>query len=89
MALYREIESRLNRLPGVRGSGLALYNPLTDNWGELILVSGHPPPKMSEEAGASWDRVSARYLQNLGVPLVRGRHFTDGRQRDRAARSPS
>src|ERR1039458_6295674 len=41
-ALYRQLEERLNRLPGVRGSGLALYNPLTDNWGELIYVSGHP-----------------------------------------------
>ena len=29
-----------------------------------------------EQAGASWDRVSANYLQNLGVTLVRGRHFT-------------
>jgi predicted permease len=32
---------------------------------------------MSEQAGASWDRVSARYLRHLGVPLVRGREFTD------------
>ena len=44
-ALYREVEARLNRLPGVQGSGLALYNPLTDNWGVLVLVAGHPPPK--------------------------------------------
>jgi hypothetical protein len=75
-ALYRQIEERLNRLPGVQGSGLALYNPLTDNWSELIFVSGHPAPKMSEESGASWDRVSARYLQHLGVPVLRGRAFT-------------
>ena len=75
-ALYREIEQRLDALPGVQGSGLALYNPLTDNWGELILVAGHPAPKLSEEAGASWDRVSANYLQNFGVTLVRGRAFT-------------
>jgi predicted permease len=75
-ALYRQLEERLNRLPGVRGCGLALYNPLTDNWGELVLVSGHPAPKMSEEAGASWDRVSADYLQNLGVQVARGRLFT-------------
>ena len=75
-ALYRDIEERLNRLPGVQGSGLALYNPLTDNWGELVLVAGHPEPKPGEQAGASWDRVSANYLQNLGVRLVRGRHFT-------------
>jgi predicted permease len=75
-SLYREMEDRLNRLPGVQGSGLALYNPLTNNWGELVFVSGHPPAKMSEEAEASWDRVSANYLQNLGVAVVRGRAFT-------------
>jgi predicted permease len=75
-ALYRDLEERLNRLPGVQGAGLALYNPLTDNWGELVLVAGHPAPKPGEQAGASWDRVSANYLQNLGVKLVRGRHFT-------------
>ena len=75
-ALYRELEERLNRLPGVRGSGLALYNPLTDNWGELIHVAGHPAPKMDEESGASWDRVSATYLQNFGMTILRGRAFT-------------
>jgi predicted permease len=74
--LYRAIEERLDRLPGVQGSGLALYNPLTDNWGEMILVSGHPLPKPGEQAGASWDRVSTDYLRHLGVTLVRGRHFT-------------
>jgi predicted permease len=75
-ALYRDVEARLSRVAGVEGTGLALYNPLTDNWGELVLVSGHPAPKFGEQAGASWDRVSANYLQNLGVTLVRGRHFS-------------
>jgi predicted permease len=84
-ALYRRIEERLNSLPGVQGSGLALYNPLTNNWGELILVAGHPAPKMSEEAGASWDRVSANYLQNFGVNLLRGRAFTTADSESTAA----
>ena len=76
-ALYRQIEDRLNRIPGVRGSGLALYNPLTDNWGEMIEIAGHTPSSStSDESGASWDRVSANYLQNLGVPILRGRYFT-------------
>jgi predicted permease len=75
-ALYRDLEERLKRLPGVRGAGLALYNPMTDNWGELVLVAGKPLPKPGEQAGASWDRVSANYLQDLGVKLVRGRHFS-------------
>src|SRR6266705_4166931 len=75
-SLYRQLEDQLNRLPGVQGSGLALYNPLPDNWGELIMVAGHPPAKLNEQAGASWDRVSANYLQNLGMQILRGRAFT-------------
>jgi predicted permease len=75
-SLYRELEDKLNRIPGVQGSGLALYNPLTDNWGELILVDGHPVPTIGENSGASWDRVSAGYLKNLGMEIARGRGFT-------------
>jgi predicted permease len=76
-ALYRDVEARLARIPGVQGVGLALYNPLTNNWGEGVLVAGKPLPAPGEQTGASWDRVSARYLQELGVKLVRGRYFTE------------
>ena len=75
-ARYRQLEASLDRLPGVQGSGLALYNPLTNNWGELVLVAGHPAPTPGEESGASWDRVSANYLQNFAIPILRGRYFT-------------
>jgi predicted permease len=75
-AVYRDIEDRLNRIPGVEGAGLALYNPLTDNWGEGVLVAGHPPPAPGAQTGSSWDRVSATYLQNLGMVMLRGRGFT-------------
>ncbi len=76
IALYRSIEERLKQIPGVQGAGLALYNPLTDNWGELVLVQGHPMPKGGEDDGASWDRVSANYLQDFGISVLRGRGFT-------------
>src|SRR5690348_16860496 len=75
-SIYRQIQERLSAIPGVRGSGIALYNPLTNNWGEMILVAGHPAPQSQDNTGASWDRVSAGYLRDLGVPLVRGRYFT-------------
>ena len=41
-AMYRDVEARLARIPGVRAAGLALYNPLTNNWGEGVLVAGKP-----------------------------------------------
>jgi predicted permease len=77
-ALYRQLETQLNNIPGVQSSGLAMYNPLTDNWGELIMVAGHPNGQITEDAGASWDRVSADYLQNFQMPILRGRAFTAG-----------
>jgi predicted permease len=76
IARYRQLEQTLNHLPGVQSANLAMYNPLTDNWGELIMVAGHPPGQMDNEEGASWDRVGADYLQDLGVPVIRGRYFT-------------
>jgi predicted permease len=76
-SLYRQLEDRLKAMPGVEGEGLALYNPLTDNWGELIMVQGHPPPKFSEDSGASWDRITPGYFAALGEPVLRGRGFAE------------
>jgi predicted permease len=76
-ALYREMEDRLKRVSGVEQVGLALYNPLTDNWGEGIVVQGHAAQIMGPDSGASWDRVSTGYLQSLGMPVLRGRGFTE------------
>ena len=77
-ALYRQVEARLAGIPGVQSAGLALYNPLTNNWGEAVLVAGKPPAAPGADIVASWNRVSTRYLQDLGVKLVRGRYFADG-----------
>jgi len=76
-SVYRQIQSSIDALPGVQGSGLALYNPLTENWGELVMVAGHAQGKLETESGASWDRVSSSYLQNWGLSVLRGRNFSD------------
>jgi predicted permease len=75
-SLYRELDEHLNRLPGIERASLSLYNPFTDNWSELILIAGRPAPKFSENASASWDRVSPGYFQAVGQAIVRGRGFS-------------
>jgi predicted permease len=76
--VYRNLEDRLTRLPGVEKAGLALYNPLAgDNWGENILTAEHPSAGLKENSSASWDRVSAGYFQAVGQPILRGRGFTE------------
>ena len=87
-ALYRDLGDRLNRVPGIERSTLALYAPLTDNWGEFILVAGHPPPSINDDNSvASWDRVSPSYFQTVGQAIIRGRGFADTDD-DRTAPSP-
>ncbi len=53
-ALYRDVEARLARIAGVHAASLALYNPLTNNWSEGVLVAGKPPAAPGEQTGASW-----------------------------------
>lgn len=76
--LYREIQDRFSTMPGVRTMSLAMYSPLEgDNWGECVIQQGHPMPKPGEHCGSTWVRVSTNYLDSIGVPIVRGRSFSE------------
>jgi predicted permease len=76
--LYRQIEDRFSTLPGVAHISMALYSPLEgDNWGECVIQQGHPAPRPNSNCGSTWDRVSTHFLESVGVPMVRGRGFTD------------
>jgi predicted permease len=77
-ALYRQIEDRFSALPGIRHIALAMYSPLEgDNWGECVIPQGHPQPRPGDQCGSTWDRVSSGFLESVGVPIVRGRDFSD------------
>jgi predicted permease len=71
------VEDRLSALPGAINVSLARYTPLGgNNWGTCVVQQGHPAPASNENCFASWVRVSNRFLQSIGVPMVRGRNFS-------------
>ncbi len=76
-ALYRELQDRLQRIPGVQRAALALYTPYIDNWGEAIVPQGHGVPQMDESSNSSWDRVGPGYLETMGQPVLRGRSIRE------------
>ena len=77
-ALYRQMEDRFGSLPGVASFSLAMYSPLEgDNWGECVIPQGHGAPAPGDHCGSTWVRVSNHYLDSIGVPIVRGRGFSD------------
>ncbi len=77
-ALYREIEDRFSRLPAMANVSLVRYIPLGGNmWGSLVIPQGHPAPGPNDKSFSIWDRASTHFLDSIGVPVVRGRNFTD------------
>jgi predicted permease len=74
-ALYAAMQDRLGRVPGVTNVAYSLYSPMSgDNWEAPVTVEGRPP---TERLSASWNRVSPRYFETIGTPLVRGRAITE------------
>ena len=72
-ALYEQILSRVDALPGVRSASFSGGPPMSrGNWGSPIDLDGRPTPP-TEDIGTQLNRVSSGYFETLGIPLLRGR----------------
>jgi putative ABC transport system permease protein len=70
---YRQIENRIEQIPGVRAVGFIQLLPLQSwGWDGWFSIAGRPL-----ETGASSELrfVSPRYFRALGIPIRRGRPF--------------
>jgi len=76
-AFYREVLDRVRRLPGVVSSGFTTFLPYTVLIGSgPVTVEGRPRPRDGSDI-AIIRYVTPDYLNTLGVPLLRGRGFSD------------
>ena len=74
----REVARRLNTLPGVKPAGATDYLPLSGFWGiTSFLRRGEAPPKQGQEPEADDRAITPGYLRAMGIPLIRGRNFTE------------
>jgi putative ABC transport system permease protein len=75
--LFRQIDDRLLRIPGVRMVAPALYAPMTgDSWNNGIRVQGRPEPGAKEDTGAAFARVMPGFFETVGARVVLGRPIT-------------
>jgi putative ABC transport system permease protein len=76
--LYRRIDERLLRVPGVHMVAPALYAPMSgDSWNEGIRIAGRPEPGPKEQTGAGWARVMPGFVETLGSKIVQGRSIEE------------
>ena len=73
-ALYRQMDERLNQIPGVRSASLALTSPLAGwNFQTPVFIEGRVPSANPSEDMSFYDFVSSRFFESIGNRVVRGR----------------
>jgi putative ABC transport system permease protein len=80
-AFYEELLQRLEALPSMRGVGITDGLPFGGGlYGSVFIIEGRPNPATE---GGDWPiadasaAVSRDYFRTMGIPLLRGRGFTD------------
>ena len=77
VAFYRQLEERLEAMPGVSAAGLTSVLPLTgNNQGMPMVIEGRPVSGPSDAPILYFRMVNDRYFQAMRIPLRKGRLFT-------------
>ena len=76
--MFRQIDDRLQQIPGVRMVAPALYAPMTgDSWNNGVRIEGRPEPGAKEDTGSGFVRVMPGFFEVVGAKIVSGRTITD------------
>jgi predicted permease len=78
----RDLLERLRKLPGARAAGLANTIPMTGDVNWPILAEGYVDPRGPDKTIAAPFQVVGDYFRAMGIPLLRGRYFTDADNAD-------
>ena len=78
LAFFEELLRRLKTLPGVMGSAATTLVPLAEgNWTASFFPEGQEPRTGEALLLASMRLVTPGYFRTMGIPLKRGRDFTE------------
>ncbi|HET9371868.1 MAG TPA: ABC transporter permease [Vicinamibacterales bacterium] len=75
---YQEALARVRTLPGVEAVSAINHLPLAgDIWGTPFTIDGQPAPAAGDTPRATFRVVLPGYFDTVGLPILRGRDFTD------------
>jgi putative ABC transport system permease protein len=75
---WQQVLDRVSALPGVEGAAVGTHIPLTDRHGRAdVTIEGMAQPAPGNYPHPDIHTVSPKYVETLGISLLRGRSFTD------------
>ncbi|HEX7296323.1 MAG TPA: ABC transporter permease [Pyrinomonadaceae bacterium] len=81
---FSQVLDRVRHLPAVRSAGIVNYLPLYGGLGSAtgFKILGRPEPPPGQGPSCDVRVADSGYFQTMGIPLLRGRNFSDGEQRE-------
>jgi len=79
-----EILQHIEQIPGVASAGMASSTPMNGIVGYGDLVSREDRPETRNDLGAGFDSVTGDFFKTVGIPLLRGRFFTEADNDEKA-----
>jgi predicted permease len=75
---YRELEERVQRMPGVQAASIATNVPMgVSSSSDRVFIEGKTSDSKQAVPVIRYNAVGTRYFDVMRVPLVRGRTFTE------------
>lgn len=74
---YDQVLRRVRALPGVQYAGATDDLPLEGGSMQPVAVEGQPVVEMAHQPEVSVRLLSPQFMNAMGIPLLRGREFTD------------
>ena len=77
-SFFTQLIQKVKALPGVQAAGISCVIPLSDN--DYVLgfeIQGRPPYPAGTGPNTNYYSVSPDYFKAMGIPLLRGRVFTE------------
>ena len=84
ITFFNQALERVRQLPNVRSVGMVNFLPLYGGLGSStgFKIEGRPAPPQGQEPGTDVRVADSEYFESMGIPLLRGRNFSDAEQRE-------
>lgn len=77
VAFYEALLERVRALPGVQSASIGYQHPLSGGWETSFQIEGMLELPQGERPEARLRPVAPGYFRTVGIPLLRGRDFTE------------